>query len=63
MLETTKYSKILCNPNESPYQRMLANKFCEKIGELPNRKCIELKGAWLAVHMQNNVISHFSLRY
>ena len=52
-------NKILCNPNQSDYQVMLAEKFCDKLNENPRHKYIQLKGAWLAVHLQNNVISHF----
>lgn len=52
-------NKILCNPNQSEYQVMLAEKFCDKLNENPRLKFIDIKGAWLAVHLQNNIISHF----
>ena len=38
---------------------MLAEKFCDKINENPKLKFTNLKGTWLAVHLQNNIISHF----
>ena len=52
-------NKVLCNPNQSDYQVMLAEKFCDKINENTARNYIDIKGTWLAVHLQNNVISHF----
>ena len=52
-------NKILCNPNQTEYQVMLAEKFCDKVNEKPKLKFTNLKGTWLAVHLQNNIISHF----
>ena len=59
LYEENGKNKILCNPNHSSYEAMLGEKLADKFRETPNRKITDLKGKWLTVHLQNNVISHF----
>jgi len=59
VLESKDNSKILCNPNDHMYQYVLAKKFCSKVEEFPTRQIISLKGTWMAVHLENNAVSHF----
>ena len=59
VLESKDNSQILCNPNDHTYQYVLAKKFCSKVEEFPTRQIIPLKGTWMAVHLENNAVSHF----
>ena len=59
LVENEKGTQLLCNPNANRYELMLGAKFCTKMEEMPRRKKTWLKGTWMAVHLQNNVVSHF----
>ena len=59
LLSTDKGVTPLCNPKANTYELMQGTKLCSKFEEIPNRNTVELKGAWMSVHLQNNVVSHF----
>ena len=59
IIGSNKKKAILCDPNQSPYQTMLAEKLCDQMIENPRREIKVLKGTWMSIHLQNNVISHF----
>ena len=50
---------VLYNPFKSGHQKLIGSKFAGLIKENPSRTVTLLKGCWLAVYLQNNVISHF----
>lgn len=50
---------VLYNAYQSGHHKLIGAKFVELIKEKPSRNVTLLKGCWLAVYLQNNVISHF----